>query len=116
MNIRTVEDLLLYLPRTHEDLSHIQTIATSKLGEKVSIRGTVRDVKLVFTRSRKKLVTARFIDCEESTAEAIWFNQPHVKRMLQEGGEVVMTGKLIEDGRKLVFQSPRFEAIGKRPL
>ena len=116
IGIRTVSDLLLYLPRSHEDLSQIQTLAASALGEKVSIRGTVRDVKLVFTRSRKKLVTARFIDCEESTAEAIWFNQPHVKRMLQEGVEVVMTGKLIEDGRKLVFQSPRFEAIGKRPL
>ncbi|MBI2117345.1 hypothetical protein HYT95_00445, partial [Candidatus Peregrinibacteria bacterium] len=116
LGIRTVEDFLLYLPRAHEDLSQIQTIALSKLGEKVSIRGTVRDVKLVFTRSRKKLVTARFIDCEESMAEAIWFNQPHVKRMLQEGSEVVMTGKLIEDGRKLVFQSPQFESVGKHPL
>lgn len=116
IGVRTVEELLLYFPRTHEDLSQIQTIATSRLGEKVSIKGTVRDVKLVFTRSRKRLVTARFVDCEENTAEAIWFNQPHVKRMLQEGSEVVMTGKLIEDGRKIVFQSPQFEAIGKRPL
>ncbi|OGJ68914.1 hypothetical protein A3H90_02070 [Candidatus Peribacteria bacterium RIFCSPLOWO2_02_FULL_55_36] len=116
MNIRTVEDLLLYLPRTHEDLSHIQTIATSKLGEKVSIRGTIRDVKLVFMRSRKKLVTARFIDCEEGTAELIWFNQPHVKRILQDGAEIVITGKLIEDGRKIVLQSPQFEAISNRPL
>ena len=116
MDIRTIEDFLLYLPRTHEDLSQIQTIAMSCLGEKVSIRGTVRDVKLVFTRSRKRLVTARFIDCEESTAEVTWFNQPHVKRMLQEGSEVVMTGKLIEDGRKIIFQSPQFETVGKRPL
>lgn len=116
MNIRTVENLLLYLPRTHEDMSHIQTLATAPLEEKVSIRGTVREVQLIFTRSRKRIVTARFIDCEENMAELIWFNQPHVKRMLQEGSEIVMTGKLTEDGRKIVVQSPQFESVGIRPL
>ena len=35
LNINTVEDLLLYLPRAHEDLSQMQTIATSPIDTKV---------------------------------------------------------------------------------
>ncbi|MDD5623100.1 MAG: ATP-dependent DNA helicase RecG [Candidatus Peribacteraceae bacterium] len=116
MGLKTVEDLLLYLPRSHEDLSQIQTLATAALDAKVTLRGTVENIKLIRTRRGKSLVTARFIDTDGATAEIVWFNQPHVKRMLREGGEVVLTGKLIEEGYKLKMQSPQFEQAGMRPL
>ncbi len=116
MGIRTVEDLLLYLPRPHEDLSLMQTIASASLETKVTIRGTVDAVKLVRTRKGKQLVTARFIDTEGDNAELVWFNQPHIKRMVKDGDEVVITGKLIENGYKLQMQSPQFEKGGQKPL
>ena len=110
MNIRTVEDLLLYLPRTHEDLSQIHTLATASLGEKITISGTIENIKLVHTRSRKKLVTATFTDNDGDTCEVIWFNQPHIKRMLRDGQDVQLTGKLVENGYKLQLQSPQIDA------
>ncbi|MFA7682197.1 MAG: ATP-dependent DNA helicase RecG [Candidatus Peribacteraceae bacterium] len=116
MNVRTVEDLLFYLPRAHEDLSQMQTLASAPLETKVTIRGTVDTVKLVRTRHGKQLVTARFTDHEGDQAEVIWFNQPHVKRMLTEGDEIVLTGKLVEKGYRLQFLSPTFEKDGNRPL
>lgn len=116
MGIKTVEDLLLYLPRAHEDLSEMLPLDRVPLGQKASIRGTISGIKLVYTCSRKKIVTAQFIDAIGNTAEAIWFNQPHIKRMLQEGDEVVLTGKVVAQGRKLQIQSPQFEQIGERPL
>ena len=116
MGLRTVQDLLLYLPRAHEDLSQMQTIATAAMGEKATLRGTVADLKLVFTRTRKRIVTATFTDTEGMTLELVWFNQPHIKRMLSEGDDVVVTGKLSERGRKLLMQSPTFEVGGNGPL
>ncbi|MDD5751824.1 MAG: ATP-dependent DNA helicase RecG, partial [Candidatus Peribacteraceae bacterium] len=116
MNIRTVEDLLLYLPRAHEDLSQIQTIARCPLDTKVTLRGTMSKVELVRLRGGKRLVKALFMDHEGSAAEVIWFNQPHVKRMLAEGDEVVLTGKLQEDGYRLKMMSPQFERAGTQPL
>jgi ATP-dependent DNA helicase RecG len=116
MDIRTVEDLLLYFPRAHEDLSMMQTIATAPLDEKVTIRGTVSDVKLVRIRGGKQLVTAKFLDTEGSLADVVWFNQPHIKRMLTDGADVVLTGKLVIKGSKSQFQSPQFEKEGERPL
>jgi len=110
MGLHTVEDLLLYLPRTHEDLTEMSTIESARLHEKVSIRGTVHALKLIRTRSHKMLVKGNFTDTEGSEAEVVWFNQPHITRMLTDGEEVVLTGKLILHGKKVQFQSPQFES------
>jgi ATP-dependent DNA helicase RecG len=116
MEIRTVGELLLYLPRGHEDLSQLQTIAGSPLGEKVSLRGTIEDLRLVRIRGGKYLVQATFTDTEGGAAEVVWFNQPHIKRMISDGQEVVLTGKLQEKGMKLQLLSPQFEIASDRPL
>jgi ATP-dependent DNA helicase RecG len=57
-----------------------------------------------------------FTDGEGESIEVIWFNQPHIKRMLADGQEVVLTGKISANGRKLQFMSPAFEAAGQKPL
>ncbi|KKW38153.1 MAG: ATP-dependent DNA helicase RecG [Candidatus Peribacteria bacterium GW2011_GWB1_54_5] len=114
MGLHTVEDLLLYLPRTHEDLTEMSTIESARLHEKVSIRGTVHALKLIRTRSHKMLVKGNFTDTEGSEAEVVWFNQPHITRMLTDGEEVVLTGKLILHGKKVQFQSPQFESTKMR--
>ncbi len=116
MNIHTAQDLLLYLPRSHEDLSQMDTIGSAPLDEKVTIRGVVEDVKLVYTKRGKRLVTATFTDSNGESVGVVWYNQPHIKRMLKDGAEVVLTGKLAEMGYKLVFQSPQIEMAGKGPL
>ena len=116
MGIETVEHLVLTLPRAHEDLSQIQTVADSPLDEKVTIRGTMGRVDLVRTRSRKMIVKGIFTDTNGDSVEVVWFNQPHVKRMIAEGDEVVLTGKLQEEGTKIKMPSPQFERAGVRPL
>lgn len=116
MGIKTVHDLLMYLPRSHDDLSHILTISRCPLGEKVSVRGTVGTIKIVRVRGGKQLVSTVFTDTDGETADVVWFNQPHIRRMLPDDSEVVLTGKLVEKGWKLQFQSPQFEIAGQRPL
>ncbi|MDD5055239.1 MAG: ATP-dependent DNA helicase RecG [Candidatus Peribacteraceae bacterium] len=109
MNIRTVEDLILYLPRTYEDLSQVTTLADAPLNEKVTVRGIIQKLKLVRTRSRKVIVQGVFMDDNGDQAEVVWFNQPHILRMLKDGQTVTLTGKVMESGYKLVLQSPQFE-------
>ncbi|MFH0851350.1 MAG: ATP-dependent DNA helicase RecG [Candidatus Peregrinibacteria bacterium] len=116
MGIETVEQLILSLPRAHEDLSQIRTIADAPVGGKATVRGTASRLSLVRTRGRKLLVKALFTDTNGDHVELVWFNQPHVMRMLAEGDEVVLTGKLTEEGYKLRMMSPQFERAGVRPL
>lgn len=110
MNVRTVGDLLRYLPRDYEDLSVMMTLKTAPLGEKITLRGTIDHLTLVRTRAKKQLVQGDFTDEDGETAQVIWFNQPHVMRMLKSGDEVVFTGKIVENGYKLQIQSPVFES------
>jgi ATP-dependent DNA helicase RecG len=116
MGLKTVGDLVLYLPRAHEDLSQMLTLADAPQGEKVSVRGTVDQLKLTRIRGGRIIVGTRFTDTEGNTADVSWFNQPHIKRMLPDGSDIVLTGKIVEKGYKLVFQSPQFEIAGSRPL
>ncbi len=116
MGIKTVQDLLLYVPRAHEDLSQIQTLSSAPLNEKVTLRGTVDKIKLTRIRGGKYLVGAKFTDTEGGVAEVVWFNQPHIKRMLADGADVVLTGKMTEKGSKLQLLSPQFEVAGAQPL
>ncbi|MBM3231545.1 ATP-dependent DNA helicase RecG [Candidatus Peregrinibacteria bacterium] len=116
MGMNVVEDLLLYLPRMHEDRSAFHTLTNAPADTKVTIRGTVESLKLVRTRRGKVLVAAKFTDSDGSIADVIWFNQPHIKRMLHDGQEVVLMGKLTEGPRGLTFQSPQFEVERSRDL
>ena len=116
MGIKTVEDLLLYVPRSYEDLSQMQTISSAPPGEKVTLRGTVGTLKMVRIRGGRHLVSTIFTDSEGGNAEVIWFNQPHIKRMLPDDSDVVLTGKVVEKGYKLQLHSPQFEIAGNRPL
>jgi len=112
MELTTVEDLLLYLPRAHEDLSMMHTLGSAPLDSKVTISGVIDNLKLIRTRTGKQLVTGKFLDSDGTSCEVIWFNQPHIKRMLSDGQDIVVTGKLVENGYKLQMQSPTFEKPG----
>ncbi len=113
MGIRTVYDMLFHLPRTYDDVTSVMTLQDAPLNEKVTLRGTIHSLKLVHTRSGKKLVQGQFRDTEGDTAEVVWFNQPHILRMLHDGEEVSFVGKVQEDGYKLKIMSPTCEnAIG----
>lgn len=116
MGIRSIDAFVQYLPRTHEDINQAMNLAQAPLGEKVSLRGTVHALKLVRTRNRKVLVQAQFQDEEGGVAQVIWFNQPHILRMLKEGQSVTLMGKVVENGLKLQIQSPTFEDAARQTL
>lgn len=116
MGIQTVEDLLLYLPRSYEDLSEMVTLLTAPLNVKVTLRGSVDKLKLVRLKNRKVLVQGQFIDESGERAAVVWFNQPHIMRMLTDGQNVALTGKVVENGYKLQINSPTFESASRAQL
>jgi ATP-dependent DNA helicase RecG len=113
MGIKTVEDLLLYFPRTYEDLSESKNLTQAKDGEKISMRGVLHGIKIIPLRNRKmNLTKAMFYDTQGNEAEAVWFNQPFIKRMVPMETEVVLSGKIQFAYGKYTIQSPRVELAG----
>jgi ATP-dependent DNA helicase RecG len=112
MGLYTVEDLLLYFPRTYEDLSQFKQILEAKDGEIITTKGYLHGIKVIPTRKRSmKLVKAMFHDDYGAEAEVVWFNQPHLVRTLPMNKEVVIAGRVQYQYGKLILQSPEVEPV-----
>lgn len=110
IGVNTVEDLLLYFPRAYEDLSEFKGLHEAKDGEVITTKGYLMGIKLIPTKNRKmKLVKAMFYDQAGYESEAVWFNQPHLVRMLPMETEVVVSGKVQWSYGKITLQSPVVE-------
>lgn len=112
MGIETAGDLLLHFPRTHEDLTQMQTAAGAPLGEKIVLRGTIGKISIIRTRSRLTILKAPFTDTDGTTITLEWFNQHHLQRSLKQGEELFITGKLAEAGGGLKMQNPTVDRSG----
>lgn len=80
--LETVGDILLFLPRKHEDFTNVTPIAELRPG-KVTIRARCQQISTRPVRRGLRLTTAVLAD-DTSKLNAIWFNQPY--RVQQLGG------------------------------
>lgn len=80
--LQTVGDILMFLPRKHEDFTHVTPIAELQPG-KVTIRARCQQISTRPVRRGLRLTTAVLAD-DTSKLNAVWFNQPY--RVQQLGG------------------------------
>ena len=111
--IKTVEDLLYYFPRSHEDRSEMKEIADCVEGETVCISVTVfSPVKDV--RVRKNMLISTMIVCDQTGAlNIVWYNNRYVKGQFMTGDEYILYGKITKNRGKLEMINPVFEQKGK---
>lgn len=80
--LETVSDILLFLPRKHEDFTNVTPITELQPG-KVTIRARCQQISTRPVRRGLRLTTAVLAD-DTSKLNAVWFNQPY--RVQQLGG------------------------------
>ncbi len=112
LHIFTVGDLIEHYPFRYENYASIKSIAETKIGEEVTIIGTLWEIKNAYTRNyRIKTITKALIHDGSGTIEAVWFNQSYLTKNLQAGMEVSLSGKLKQNGYKLQLVSPAYEIL-----
>ncbi len=117
LEIRTLRDLIYHFPFRYEDFSEISNIEIVREfndGEKISIQGTILQIKSIRTRFGKFLTNATVSD-QSGTIEVIWFNQPYLTKTLKAGTPVSLSGKVKMDGKHPKLISPTWE-IMRSPL
>lgn len=110
LGIKTVKDFLLYFPRTYNDTSTFTKISEIKLNETNTIKGQITNLFNIRTRYGKTITRGIFTD-ETGSIEVVWFNQPHLTRMLPRKREIILSGKTKYAFGKLGLQSPSYELI-----
>lgn len=112
LNLKTLRDLLLYFPRTYNDTSTYTKITDIRVGEINTLKGQLQSLFQTNSRTGTKIIRGIFKD-ESGAVEAIWFNQPHLLKLLPRNKDLILTGKAAISMGRLSLQSPRHELTAK---
>lgn len=110
LGIKTTEDLVNHFPSRYLDYSLVSSISAVQLGETVTVRGTVIEIKNQYTRGGKKIQKAKIAD-KTGQIGIIWFNQPYLTRTILVNSIVSLSGKIDFFGKERVLVSPEHEII-----
>jgi len=113
LGIETVKDLLYHFPFRYQDFSRQAKIKDLWVGNEVSLKGKVKEVANLRTKTGKFL-TKTVIEDESGAIDAVWFNQPYLNRTLKEGAEIGLAGKVDSFSGRTTLVSPEFEILRGR--
>ncbi len=112
LGVRTVKDFLTYFPRAYNDTSEFTRIAEINPTEISTIEGRLTNLFNVSTKYGKKITRGIFTD-DTGSIEVVWFNQPHLVRMLPRDKKIILSGKAKYAMGKLALQNPSYELVQK---
>ncbi|MYF24900.1 MAG: ATP-dependent DNA helicase RecG, partial [Nitrospira sp. SB0678_bin_10] len=113
LGIRTIEDALWFLPWRYEDRSRIVSISQLVPEEKATIAGTIHQAGLRRTRRRNMTLFTMSVQDETGVVEVVFFNQPYLEGVLQNGLRVVLSGPVVRHRRGVGVQmrTPQHEVV-----
>lgn len=112
--ITTVGDLITFLPRAHEDFSHITTIANIAPG-KVTIKARCESISTRPVRRGLRITTATLAD-DSGKLQAVWFNQPYRATQLKPGEEFFFSGEFEFNYNRYQLTNPSAEKVSDMPV
>lgn len=115
LGLHTIEDLLYYFPIRYGDVAQSRTIVSLKKDDVVAIYGKVTGLKTKKAFQKKIAMSEATIEDETGSIKAIWFHQPYIAKMIQDGAFVKVEGKVSERKDILSFVNPEIESISTLP-
>lgn len=107
--LRTVGDLIHFLPRKHEDFSLVVPIAQIRPG-KVSVKGLFSNVSTRRVR-RGMAVTEAVLSDDTAKVPVVWFNQGYRTEQLKNGGEWLVSGEFGLQRQRYQIVNPSVEHV-----
>ena len=106
--IRSVRDLVMFLPRDYRDLSAFTPLSEVRPGETVSVRVRVAG-EVSQRRARKLVITKVYVTDGSETMAVVWYNQPWLKDQLTRDRELLLYGRCEARGGSIQLSSPTIE-------
>jgi len=115
LGLITVQDLLFYFPFRYEDFSQVKKIKDLKDGDEVSVRGKIELIASKRSFRKRKIITEAVVADDTERMKVIWFGQPFISKILKQGDEVFLSGKVTSDMFGFLMKSPSYEKVNQRP-
>jgi len=103
----TVDDIIHFLPRRHEDFTNASQIAELTPG-KVTIRARCEAISTRNVRRGLRITTATLAD-DSGKVKAVWFNQPYREAQFKSGNEFLFSGDFEFTYNKYQLTNPSAE-------
>lgn len=112
--LSTVADLLMFLPRRHEDFTNVTSIADIKPG-KATIKARTESISTKMVRRGLRLTKAVLAD-ETGKLNAIWFNQQYREKQLDSKTEFYFSGEFEYSYGRYQLTNPSAEVAKEMPV
>ncbi len=110
LGIKSIKDFLLYFPRNYNDTREFTKIIDIQTDQINTIKGKLTNLFNIRTKYGKKITRGILTD-ETGSIGVVWFNQPHLTRMLPRKSEIILSGKVKFSFGKISLQNPSYEII-----
>ena len=113
LGIFSIKDLIFYRPRKWIDRRKISKLSEVIDGKTFQLLVSINSISLVGP-FRKQFVRVLVSDSNKAVAEIFWFKQPYLIKVLKEGDQIFVSGKVFLKGRRIIIQHPIWEKIDKK--
>ncbi|MBI5753570.1 ATP-dependent DNA helicase RecG [Candidatus Peregrinibacteria bacterium] len=110
LGVKNVKDFLMYFPRSYTDASEFTQIIDVRTDQINVIKGKLSNLFNMRTKTGVKITRGLFTD-ESGSIQVVWFNQPHLIKMLPRNKDIILSGKAKLSMGKISLQSPGYEII-----
>ena len=114
LGIKTVFDLVDYLPRRYEDYSEVSEASSLKPGP-VTIKAALKQATGRYVRRGMHITEAVFSD-DSGSVRVVWFNQPYRANALKPGQEYYVSGIYELSHQRFQILNPSAELVKDFPL
>jgi len=116
LGLHTIEDLLYHFPTRYGDTSQMKNIADLVTGESAVIFGRIKNLKTGKAFRKKIPMSTAVIEDETGQIDIVWFHQPYIAKMINDGSFVRVDGKISNRNNKLHLSNPKIESVTKIPI
>lgn len=110
IEIKTIRDLLWYLPHKYVDRSKISRISELVYDTESTVIAKVDKIQNIFTNRGFRITMATVSDAT-GKLNLIWFNQHFITKVVKKDTNLILHGKLTLQQNKPILNSPAWSVI-----
>ncbi|MEO5635170.1 MAG: ATP-dependent DNA helicase RecG [Candidatus Paceibacterota bacterium] len=116
LKLFSVADLLFHFPVRYSDISTVMKIGDLIPGETATIYGKISGLKTKKGFRSKIPMAEGEIEDLSGKIKIIWFNQAYLAKMIHNGENVKLTGKVTQGKGSIYLANPEFEKMITLPI
>lgn len=116
LGIRTLRDMLYYLPRRYDDYSRLKPINRVWYGEEVTVLGAIQSTNTRYLKGNRFQIVEIVLHDGTGALRVNWFNQSWLAKRLRPGIQIVISGKIDQYLGRLIMNNPEWEPLEEEQL